>query len=96
MVQANINSVLQKHINNAPDWVNWVAQDEHGYWRGFDNMPVVGLIPSGYPGDDKMYEDWLSDIEHGVTEITILKLFKDKPNPEWKKTCRRVRRKLKR
>lgn len=91
-----MNSVLQKHINKAPDWVNWVAQDDVGYWNGYDTRPVIGLIPSGMPGDHKMYEDWLSDIEHGVTEITALKLFKDKPNTNWKKTCKRVRRKVKR
>jgi len=96
MVVTSISSVLQKHINNAPDWVCWIAQNADGQWRGYDNMPVVELIPSGVPGDHKTYEDWGCNIEHGANEITSMPLFKDKPNPNWKKTCRRVRRKLKR
>jgi len=96
MVVTSISSALQKHINNTPDWVCWVAQNADCQWRGYDNMPVIGLIPSGVSDDHQMYEDWLYDVEHGATEIQSIPLFQDKPNPNWQKTCKRVRRIIKR
>jgi len=87
---------LQQYINSSPDWVNWVAQNKDGLWCGFDNMPVVGLIPSGVSNDHQMYEDWLYDVEHGATEIQSIPLFHDKPNPNWQRTRKRVRRIIKR
>jgi len=92
MVVISISSVLQSHINNAPDWVCWVAQDSDGWWRGYDKCPVIGLIPSGIPGNHQMYESWEADIDSGTLSITSTPLFQAAPNVGWKETRKRVRR----
>lgn len=63
----------------VPDWVEWIAMDENGYWCVFSDKPVIQ--PDGW---------WMLEMGMQITLATMTKPAISHSKIDWQTTLRKV------